>query len=122
MKNLFQLSTIQKHSLFWLVIFWINLLLLLYLTLAPSVAPNVGYTHADKIYHFIGFGVLTFLSKLAYLKLSLKLTAIAMAALGLFVELAQSSLSYRTFSIADLLADIGGILFAVVILQWLKIK
>jgi len=116
--NIFKILFEQKHTKKWQVVFWINSTLLLYLTLMPSLDTQISYQHADKIFHFIGFGAFALFCGLAFPKLS-NLWVISIGSLlGIVVEIIQSFLPHRGFSYADMLADLIGIVTAVTFL-WL---
>ena len=104
----------------WQVIFWLNTALLLFLTLSTPINTNVGFAHADKIFHFIGFGAFSFFLFLGYSKFSVLLNVTLSFILGLVVEIAQSYIPYRSFDILDLVADVCGSLVAVAFLTLLK--
>ena len=72
--------------------------------------------------HFFVFGIFTFLlcygfykrkeSSFSYLKVGL-----CSILYGLFIELYQSILSYRSFSLKDLLCNLAGVIFSLIIFK-----
>lgn len=70
----------------------------------PQTIPNM-----DKIGHFGSFFCLSYLTHLAF-KPKWYLLAITLACYGIFIELVQSTLPYRSASIADFVADMLGVL------------
>jgi len=80
----------------------------------------MGYQHIDKVFHFIGFGSFAFFCKLAFGKLSSLLVLTLSSSLGVLVEVVQSLLPYRSFSFADMLANIIGVVVALVFLYFSK--
>jgi len=111
-----------KYQMVWRVAFWLNLALLLYLTLTPTVGLNIEIPHLDKLFHFIGFGSIAFIGQLAYPLIRSLHIILYSSVFGLSVELAQSALPYRTFSVADFLVDIAGIVTAIYFLSLIKHK
>lgn len=104
----------KNHIKKWRVVFWLNGALLLYLTLMPSVSYRVNYQHIDKVFHFIGFGAFAFFCLFAFPKLKPVLVIIISMSLGILVEVIQSFIPHRGFSYIDMVADLSGILFAVI--------
>lgn len=109
-----------NHSYKWQVIFWLNTALLLFLTLSAPIKTGVSLPHADKIFHFIGFGAFSFFLFLGYSKFSILLNVTFSFILGLVVEIAQSYIPSRSFDILDLIADVCGSLAAVIFLTVMK--
>jgi len=119
LKNTIKTLFKQEHAKKWQVVFWLNSLLLLYLTLMPSLNTDISYPHIDKLFHFIGFGTFAFFCGLAFPKLNAIRVIIIASLLGIVVEIVQSFLPHRGFSYLDMLADLAGILAAVTFL-WLN--
>ena len=115
-KKVYQPSQQKK----WLIVFCLNTLLLLYLTLMPPSNHQIGYQHIDKVFHFIGFGSFAFFCKLAFVRLSNLWALITSSALGIIVEIVQSLLPYRSFSLADMLSNIAGVVTALAFLHFTK--
>lgn len=112
-KPLIQTMLHEKNALTWKVIFWANGILLLYLTLMPSVQQTVSIPNIDKVFHFIGFGAFAFFCVLAFPKLKPWIVVVISTLLGVLVEIVQSFIPYRGFSVADMLADFLGIIVAI---------
>lgn len=106
----------------WQVVFWLNAALLLYLTLTPSNHQPVNFANADKLFHFIGFGAFAFFGFLAFPKMPPWLLFVISTCLGVGVELVQAILPYRSFSVADMFADILGILTVISLLYFVKTR
>ncbi|MEA1982108.1 MAG: VanZ family protein [Campylobacterota bacterium] len=68
----------------------------------------------DKGNHFIAFFVLYILLSLAYKNLSILIKVIILMAFGLQIEIVQSFIDGRFFSLLDVVADGVGILMGVV--------
>lgn len=102
--------------------------LILYLTLYPKPLPDNDirfWEHTDKVVHAIMFGALYVCLALDIWrgrKTTLQreiLLAAAVALFGGFIELAQQAMNMgRGGSVADWLADIGGVIAAVALIWW----
>ena len=75
-----------------------------YTYLFPQTIPNM-----DKLGHLGSFFCLSYLAHLAF-KPKWYLLTITLACYGIFIELVQSTLPYRSASIADFVADMLGVL------------
>lgn len=71
----------------------------------PQTIPNM-----DKVGHLLSFFCLSYLTHLAF-KPRWYFLAMTLACYAIFIELVQSYLPYRSASIADLIADMIGVLF-----------
>jgi len=104
----------------WKVLFVIIGVVLLYLTLMPSVHYHTHHRHIDKVFHFIGFGAFAFAYMLAFPKVKAYWVIMVSMGLGVFVELVQSFIPHRAFSYWDMVADLLGILFAVIVISMIR--
>ena len=105
----------------WKFLLLIIALVLLYVTLMPSVHVHSHYRHMDKVFHFIGFGAFAFATTLAFPLLKTYWVILVSIGLGISVEVVQSFIPRRAFSYWDMVADLAGILFAllvVTIIRW----
>lgn len=68
----------------------------------------------DKGNHFLAFFVLYILLTLAYKNMSLLIKVLLLVAFGLQIEVVQSFIDGRYFSLLDIVADSVGILIGVV--------
>ena len=92
-----------------------------WMAFAPSSGPSL-IKNQDKLLHMIAFFVLylaghmslsfDFLPRLKNHTLLLLFNAMIWTGYGLFIELVQKQLPHRQFSLADLMADVLGILLA----------
>jgi len=76
----------------------------------------------DKVFHFIGFGAFAFATTLAFPLFKTYWVILVSIGLGISVELVQSVIPRRAFSYWDMVADLAGILFAllvVAIIRWI---
>lgn len=97
------------------IIFWLLVIMVLVLSFMPgSVSSSIQ--HVDKLEHLVAFFVLSILLLLAY-KFSKPLftTAIIMALFGMGIEVVQVYIPNRIFSMQDFLADIVGIVLALLV-------
>jgi len=74
----------------------------------------------DKANHFVAFFTLYILLTLAYKKLSLKVKVGLLVLFGMQIELVQSFIPERYFSLLDVVADSIGILIGVVAFRLYK--
>lgn len=96
--------------------------LLAYLSLVP-VVPSASEV-SDKILHFVAYGGLTALTAAALPKVRLTSLFISLSLVGLALEIAQGIMDKgRMASFGDQIANMGGILLALLIwifLAWLR--
>jgi len=76
----------------------------------------------DKLLHYAGFFVLGLLSFLSHPRVPLIWLALMLSGFGLFIEVVQAYIPFRSFSLADWAADAAGAcsayLLIVFILLW----
>ncbi len=76
---------------------------------------------SDKVLHFIGFFILTLILIFTFesykAKRSMSITFITALIIGFIIEFMQRGIPGRTFSLLDVLADLLGIVLALV-LRW----
>ena len=79
-----------------------------YLAFTPVETPSGG--HMDKVYHALAFAVMAWLAHGGFPgRNTAPLRWALLIGYGLVIELVQSQLPFRDFSLLDLLADLGGI-------------
>jgi VanZ family protein len=103
-----------KFSLIWAVV------MLIACTAKMQHSPDTGVhiPYLDKIVHFAIFAVLGFL--ISYEKKSANWTNLAICAgYGLLIEIIQIFLPWRSFELADLLADTIGALAGIQVVRML---
>lgn len=110
----------SQVSKVWKYLFIIIAVVLLYLTLMPSVHYQTHHRHIDKVFHFIGFGAFAFAYMLAFPKVKAYWIILVSMGLGISVELVQSFIPHRAFSYWDMVADLIGILFAVAVISIIR--
>ncbi|MDI9244070.1 VanZ family protein [Marinobacter sp. CHS3-4] len=104
-----------KHSLqtllgckpLWQGILCLSTLVIIYLATTSEPHP-IPSSASDKVNHFIAFLQLTIVTRLAWPELSRYWVALGVMSFGLGIEITQSQLPYRDFSLLDLAADAVG--------------
>jgi VanZ family protein len=100
----------QRHRRIWLVLGWGMVFSVVVLSLVPLDVdvPKGG----DKVAHFIAYGSLSFWFGMLFAGRARQLgIAIAFAAMGVAIEFLQGLTDYRTFEVADMVANaIGAVL------------
>ncbi len=99
------------------IIFWIYTLVVAFLSFYP--VPETPTS--DKLNHFIAFFIYPVLLKLSYKKGYFE-TIVLSLLFGIFIEVVQYFLPYRSGEFADLTADFLGILSGVFILFTLDLS
>lgn len=79
------------------------------LSLTPS-PPHLNVEQGDKLGHFAAYGLVTLWFAQPYTALRQRIwLALGMVALGIALEYAQRATGYRSFEIADMIADTLGV-------------
>ncbi len=94
----------------WKVLFVLSIGFLLFSTLVPMKIQQVPIIHIDKIFHFLVFAGVAFLSMNAFISINRWLLGSLLSGLGLAIEIIQYFIPGRSFSLADWLADSLGVL------------
>ncbi|CAA6806632.1 MAG: Unknown protein [uncultured Sulfurovum sp.] len=94
------------------VIFFITVIVILYKALTPTSGdPFFDFNHSDKVLHVLAFFVLSFLLNRSSSSIAKRIRNIfSLLAFGILIEILQSFTGYREVSLADVLADLLGIL------------
>ena len=97
-----------EYQPFWRAILVLSAAAIIYLatTSQPYPIPSAA---SDKVNHLLAFLQLAVVTRLAWPGLGKLWIVIGLLAFGLGIELVQAQLPYRTFAIADILADAAGI-------------
>lgn len=101
-------------------IFFISLVIIMWLSIVPaSYIPNIALLSflTDKALHFLIFFYLSSLGLLCRFRLLNKFLLLAIFGFGLLIEIIHFYHPYRFFEIADLIANLLGILLASFIFQ-----
>jgi VanZ family protein len=94
----------------WLAVGWAIVAAIVWLSLTSS-PPKVDIEEGDKLGHLAGYGTLMFwFSQLYPEKSTRALYALGFAAMGVALEFAQGATGYRSFELADMLANALGVL------------
>ncbi|WOT05958.1 VanZ family protein [Shewanella youngdeokensis] len=110
---------INRRSIF-KVALAITLMVVTYLVFSkPNYSVNT-FAHFDKVGHLGSFFVLSYLTYFAF-KPRWYVLAIVLTIYAIFIEMVQSQLSYRSASLADIIADMVGVLLFY-FTQWLYRK
>lgn len=100
---------------FWRAVLVISATAIIYLATTSQPYP-VPSAPNDKLNHLLAFLQLTVVTRLAWPGLSRLWIIPGLLAFGVTIELVQAQLPYRTFAVADILADAAGI--AIGLLPW----
>ena len=98
--------------------FFLSLLLVMYFSAVPaSSIPNIAALSflTDKLIHALIFLYLSFIGLNCYFDISKLLLLVMIFSFGLVIEIIHFYHPYRFFEIPDLIANLIGILFALVI-------
>lgn len=94
----------------WLLIGWVLILLVFALSLLPIEFELAG-KGSDKLSHCMAYGTLMFWFSMLNPALARQLAlALAFAAMGIGIEFLQRLTGYRTFEVADMIANSVGVL------------
>lgn len=100
----------MRYRGFWLAGGWLICAAIVWLSLTPS-PPSVGIEYGDKLGHFVAYGALMYWFCQLYASRTARLGyALGFAAMGVALEFIQGALGYRTFEVADMLANALGVL------------
>lgn len=107
-RKTFTQPALRFHRL-WLAAGGILVLLVIYLSLAPS-PPPLTKNQGDKLEHILAYAVLMswFVNIYAEMTPRLRIAA-GLIALGVALEFAQRWTGYRTFDMADMAANAAGV-------------
>lgn len=106
-----------RYFSLWLTIAWLLVAVVLYssLTSSPIQTPNIEY--GDKIGHFFAYFTLVFWFCQLYKNRSHILLFVLFVTMGVVIELIQGQTGYRTFEVADMLANSLG-----AVMGWLLVR
>ena len=99
-----------------IIIWFISILFVSYLSLLPSMNPPVDFKNADKIWHMLAYCWLSFLPHVGFKdKRRALLGSLLMIFLGGGLELAQSLIPERDTSVLDMFANCIGIIVGIIL-------
>jgi VanZ family protein len=104
------------------ILFFLTVVFVLYKALSPSSGSQfLPFEDADKFLHASAFFVLSFLLNRASSSIAKRFRNIlSLLAFGILIEILQSFTGYRDVSVADVLADLVGILLFQLSYSFLK--
>ena len=98
----------QRHRRVWLLLGWGMVFSVIVLSLIPVEDVDLGEGR-DKIAHLVAYGSLAFWFALLFKGRARQLgIAIAFAAMGVAIEFLQGMTDYRSFEVADMVANAVG--------------
>jgi VanZ family protein len=103
----------------WRVILFAAAAGICWLAFTPN-PPPIGDGVWDKFQHLFAFGVLSLLAHRAYPRASVAAHIGGLLAFGIFIELVQSQIPQRSAEVADVLADLCGVLLVLIVLRLRK--
>ncbi|HWQ68610.1 MAG TPA: VanZ family protein [Patescibacteria group bacterium] len=93
----------------WLVLGWVLVLCIVFLSVAP-ISIETGVEQGDKLSHAFAYGTLMVWFANLYGRLTRRrMFAVGFVALGVALECIQGWTGYRTFEVADIVADAAGV-------------
>jgi VanZ family protein len=97
----------QRHRRIWLLLGWGMVFSVIVLSLIP-VEVDLGEGR-DKVAHFVAYGSLAFWFAMLFEGRARQVViAVAFAAMGVGIEFLQGLTDYRTFEVADMIANATG--------------
>ncbi|MDD5329372.1 MAG: VanZ family protein [Sulfuricella sp.] len=82
---------------------------IVYFSLTPT-PPEIDVTEGDKLGHLAAYGLaMLWFAQLYTERWPRRWLALGLVALGVALEYAQDATGYRTFDVADMLADAAGV-------------
>ncbi len=106
-----------RYFQLWLAIGWLLVAVVLYSSLTSSPIQMPGIEYGDKIGHFFAYFTLVFWFCQLYKNRSHILLFMLFVMMGVVVELIQGQTGYRTFEVADMLANSLG-----AVMGWLLVR
>jgi VanZ family protein len=99
-----------KLRALWLAIGWGLVATIIWLSVTPK-PPDLGVEHGDKLGHFMAYGSVMFWFCQLYLRYATRIAyGAGFIAMGVALEFVQRWLGYRSFEVADMVADAIGVL------------
>jgi VanZ family protein len=95
----------------WLVLGWLWVAVLVFLSLTPNPPEPVRFLYADKLEHALAYCLLMLWFCQVYVRRTQRLFAAALlVAMGITMEFLQGMTGYRSFEFADMVANSTGVL------------
>ena len=94
---------------FWRIAGWLGIAAIITLSLAP-LQLDMAVDNGDKFGHLAAYGLVTLWFAHLYTGLRQRIgLVVGMVALGIALEYAQRATGYRSFEVADMVADATGV-------------
>ena len=87
---------------------WAGVAAVIYLSLTPA-PPRVDVEGGDKLGHLLAYGTLTYWFCQFYIHKARLAYALGFVAMGVALEFAQRATGYRSFEVADMVANALGV-------------
>ena len=100
------------------LLMWLWLLTILYLSLKPQVEMPFSFEYMDKLLHLGSYAFAMMLITLAYPQINRYRSVALLFTYGLLIEIAQLFAVNRYFEVADLAANLIGILLAIYLMKF----
>ena len=101
----------NKRRWLWLMLGWMWVAIVFYLSLMPVPPQPVAFWQADKLEHLLAYCLLMLWFSQVYRKFSARLLmAILIVSIGVLIEYLQRETGYRNFDYADMVANGFGVL------------
>ena len=95
----------------WLVLGWLWVLIIFYLSLMPHPPEPVHFWNADKLEHALAYSLLMLWFCQVYTLLRpRRLVAALLITMGILIEYLQGETGYRNFDYADMIANAAGVM------------
>ena len=100
----------MKLRALWLAIGWGLVATIIWLSVTPK-PPDLGVEHGDKLGHLMAYGSVMFWFCQLYPRYPTRIVyGAGFIAMGVALEFVQRGLGYRSFEVADMVADAIGVL------------
>jgi len=98
----------------WILIGWLIIAAVVYLSVFTLYIPKQTFNHIDKIHHFIAYGALMLWFAQSFGTAKRLWVAFGLVLMGIAIEFIQP-ITGRQFSYLDMLANTGGVLLGLFI-------
>jgi len=102
------------------ILTWLWLLAILYLSLKPQVEMPISFEYMDKLLHLGSYALAMILITLAYPQINRYRSVALLFTYSLLIEIAQLFAINRYFEVADLVANLIGILLAIYLMKFTR--